>query len=113
LTLGGGVWQPKKKKRQTHCRSAKPQKFLVDTLPNSSRRVKGILGGILGGFLTDFGRTFEGTVRALGGGGESSAAQEKMKRYTWKQAARRTELVLYRAMGVMPEASAGGLCPEP
>jgi len=37
-----------------------------------------------------------------------SAAQEKMKRYTWKQAARRTEKVFYRAMGVWPEASAGG-----
>jgi glycosyltransferase involved in cell wall biosynthesis len=37
-----------------------------------------------------------------------SAAQEKMKRYTWSQAARRTEKVFCRAMGVRPEASAGG-----
>ncbi len=37
-----------------------------------------------------------------------SAAQQKMKRYTWKQAARRTEMVFYRAIGVNPEAPAGG-----
>ena len=36
-----------------------------------------------------------------------NAAQEKMKRYTWKQAARRTEVVFYRAMGLRPETSAG------
>jgi glycosyltransferase involved in cell wall biosynthesis len=32
-----------------------------------------------------------------------SAAQEKMKRYTWRETARRTEAVFYRAMGRMPE----------
>jgi glycosyltransferase involved in cell wall biosynthesis len=37
-----------------------------------------------------------------------SAAQEKMKRYTWKQTARRTEMVFYRAMGVRSEAPVGG-----
>jgi glycosyltransferase involved in cell wall biosynthesis len=37
-----------------------------------------------------------------------SAAQEKMKRYTWKQAACRTEKVFYRAMGLGPGASASG-----
>ena len=37
-----------------------------------------------------------------------SAAQQKMKRYTWKQAARRTEMVFYRAIGVNPEGPAGG-----
>src|SRR6266852_4525153 len=37
-----------------------------------------------------------------------SAAQEKMKRYTWSQTARRTEVVFNRAMGIKPEASAGG-----
>src|SRR6266403_554045 len=37
-----------------------------------------------------------------------SAAQEKMKRYTWNQTARRTEVVFNRAMGIKPEASAGG-----
>jgi glycosyltransferase involved in cell wall biosynthesis len=42
-----------------------------------------------------------------------SAAQEKMKRYTWNQAARRTEMVFYRAMGAWPEASAGGTGTEP
>jgi glycosyltransferase involved in cell wall biosynthesis len=36
-----------------------------------------------------------------------SAAQEKMKRYTWNQAALRTEMVFNRAMGIKPEASAG------
>src|SRR6267378_287615 len=36
------------------------------------------------------------------------AAQEKMKRYTWNQAARRTEMVFYRALGVRPGASASG-----
>jgi glycosyltransferase involved in cell wall biosynthesis len=41
------------------------------------------------------------------------AAQEKMKRYTWNQAARRTETVFYRAMGIKPEASAGGTGTEP
>jgi glycosyltransferase involved in cell wall biosynthesis len=39
----------------------------------------------------------------------SSAAQEKMKRYTWKETARRTEMVFYRAMGRRAEASAGGV----
>jgi glycosyltransferase involved in cell wall biosynthesis len=42
-----------------------------------------------------------------------SAAQEKMKRYTWNQAARRTELVFYRAMGIKPEAYADGSVKEP
>ncbi len=42
-----------------------------------------------------------------------TAAQEKMKRYTWKQAACRTERVFYRAMGIKPEASAGGTGAEP
>ncbi len=42
-----------------------------------------------------------------------SAAQEKMNRYTWNQAARRTETVFYRAMGIKPEASAGGTGTEP
>ena len=45
-----------------------------------------------------------------------SAAQEKMKRYTWKEAARRTEMVFYRAMGSTPGGPAGGLgkeSPEP
>jgi glycosyltransferase involved in cell wall biosynthesis len=37
-----------------------------------------------------------------------SAAQEKMKRYSWKEAARRTEAVFYRATGVKHEDSAGG-----
>jgi glycosyltransferase involved in cell wall biosynthesis len=37
-----------------------------------------------------------------------NAAQEKMKRYTWKQTARRTEMVFYRAVGGGPEASVGG-----
>ena len=44
------------------------------------------------------------------------AAQEKMKRYTWKEAARRTEMVFYRAMGSTPGNSGGGLgkeSPEP
>src|SRR5882724_8749143 len=41
------------------------------------------------------------------------AAQEKMKRYTWNQAARRTEMVFYRALGVRPGASAGGSGAEP
>jgi len=36
------------------------------------------------------------------------AAQEKMKRYTWNQAARRTEMVFYRALGVRPGAFASG-----
>ncbi len=39
------------------------------------------------------------------------AAQEKMKRYTWKQTARRTEMVFYRA--VRPEASVGTETAEP
>ena len=34
-----------------------------------------------------------------------SAAQKKMKRYSWQQAARRTEMVFHRAMGTKPEAS--------
>ena len=38
-----------------------------------------------------------------------SAAQEKMKRYTWKEAARRTEMVFCRAMGISPGDSGGGL----
>jgi glycosyltransferase involved in cell wall biosynthesis len=45
-----------------------------------------------------------------------SAAQEKMKRYTWQEAARRTEMVFYRAMGSTPGGPAGGLgkeSPEP
>jgi glycosyltransferase involved in cell wall biosynthesis len=37
-----------------------------------------------------------------------NAAQEKMKRYTWKEAARRTEMVFYRATGVKYENSIGG-----
>jgi len=37
-----------------------------------------------------------------------NAAQEKMKRYTWEQAARRTERVFYRALGVRPDVSADG-----
>ena len=37
-----------------------------------------------------------------------SAAQEKMKRYTWNQTARRTEVVFNRAMGIKPEASTCG-----
>jgi glycosyltransferase involved in cell wall biosynthesis len=37
-----------------------------------------------------------------------NAAQEKMKRYTWKQAALRTEMVFHRALGVGLENSAGG-----
>lgn len=36
-----------------------------------------------------------------------NAAQEKMKRYTWKQAARRTEEVFYRAVGRSSGDSAG------
>ena len=42
-----------------------------------------------------------------------SAAQEKMKRYTWKEAARRTETVFYRAAGVKHEDSADGLGTDP
>jgi glycosyltransferase involved in cell wall biosynthesis len=42
-----------------------------------------------------------------------SAAQEKMKRHTWNHAARRTEMVFCRAMGISPEASAGGMRTEP
>jgi glycosyltransferase involved in cell wall biosynthesis len=37
-----------------------------------------------------------------------NAAQEKMKRYTWKEAAGRTEMVFYRAIGVKPGVPAGG-----
>src|SRR6266705_808758 len=37
-----------------------------------------------------------------------SAAQEKMKRYTWKQTARRTETVFNRAIGIRSEATASG-----
>jgi glycosyltransferase involved in cell wall biosynthesis len=37
-----------------------------------------------------------------------NAAQEKMKRYTWKQAACRTERVFNRALGIGSEGSAGG-----
>ena len=36
-----------------------------------------------------------------------SAAQEKMKRYTWRETAHRTETVFYRAMGRMPEPLGG------
>jgi len=42
-----------------------------------------------------------------------SAAQEKMKRYTWKEAARRTAAVFYRAAGVKREDAAGGSGQEP
>jgi glycosyltransferase involved in cell wall biosynthesis len=35
-----------------------------------------------------------------------SAAQEKMKRYTWKEAARRTEMVFNRAWGINPDSAA-------
>src|SRR6266404_900350 len=42
-----------------------------------------------------------------------SAAQEKMKRYTWNQAARRTEMVFSRAMGIKPKAFLGGIGTEP
>jgi glycosyltransferase involved in cell wall biosynthesis len=38
-----------------------------------------------------------------------NAAQEKMKRYTWKQAALRSEMVFHRALGVSLESSAGGV----
>ena len=41
-----------------------------------------------------------------------SAAQEKMKRYTWKETARRSEMVFYRAMGRIPETIAGGVGSE-
>jgi len=37
-----------------------------------------------------------------------NAAQEKMKRYTWQHAAKRTEKVFYRAMGVRPDDSTSG-----
>src|SRR2546422_513568 len=37
-----------------------------------------------------------------------SAAQEKMKRYTWKQAARRTEAVFNRAIGIQSGTSTSG-----
>jgi glycosyltransferase involved in cell wall biosynthesis len=37
-----------------------------------------------------------------------NAAQEKMKRYTWKHTARRTETVFNRAIGIRSEATAGG-----
>jgi glycosyltransferase involved in cell wall biosynthesis len=36
-----------------------------------------------------------------------SAAQEKMKRFTWNNTARRTEMVFYRAMGIRPETFTG------
>ncbi len=42
-----------------------------------------------------------------------NAAQAKMKRYTWKEAARRTEMVLYRATGVKHEDSDDGSMTEP
>lgn len=42
-----------------------------------------------------------------------SAAQDKMKRYTWKETARRTEMVFYRATGVKHEDSAGRPGTEP
>jgi glycosyltransferase involved in cell wall biosynthesis len=35
-----------------------------------------------------------------------SAAQEKMRRYTWKEAARRTEMVFNRAWGLNPDSTA-------
>ena len=41
-----------------------------------------------------------------------SAAQEKMKRHTWNYAARRTETVFYRALGIKPEATGGGPAAE-
>src|SRR5260370_40166097 len=37
-----------------------------------------------------------------------TAAQGKMKRYPWKQSARRTETVFYPAIGIGPEDSSGG-----
>jgi glycosyltransferase involved in cell wall biosynthesis len=37
-----------------------------------------------------------------------SAAQEKMKRFSWSQTARRTEAVFYRALGIKPGAYVGG-----
>jgi len=37
-----------------------------------------------------------------------SAAQEKMKRYSWNQAARRTEAVFHRALGTKPESVVSG-----
>ena len=40
------------------------------------------------------------------------AAQEKMKRYTWRRAAYRTEMVFYRAMGVSSGDFGGGLGKE-
>jgi len=42
-----------------------------------------------------------------------SAAQQKMRRYTWNQAARRTEAIFYRAMGIRLEVSAVGTEAEP
>jgi glycosyltransferase involved in cell wall biosynthesis len=42
-----------------------------------------------------------------------NAAQEKMKRYTWKQAALRTEMVFYRAMGITSGDSARKESHEP
>lgn len=42
-----------------------------------------------------------------------SVAQEKMKRYTWKETARRTEAVFYRATGAKYEESARGSRTEP
>jgi glycosyltransferase involved in cell wall biosynthesis len=41
------------------------------------------------------------------------AAQEKMKRYSWSQAARRTETVFYRALGIKPGAAVGEKGKEP
>jgi glycosyltransferase involved in cell wall biosynthesis len=41
------------------------------------------------------------------------AAQEKMKRYSWNQTARRTETVFYRALGIKPGAAMGGKGKEP
>ena len=37
-----------------------------------------------------------------------SAGQEKMRRYTWSQSARRHELVFKRALGLKPEDAPGG-----
>jgi glycosyltransferase involved in cell wall biosynthesis len=42
-----------------------------------------------------------------------SAAQDKMKRYSWNQAARRTETVFHRALGIKPWAAVGGKGKEP
>src|SRR5207302_1632680 len=41
-----------------------------------------------------------------------SAAHETLTRYTWKETARRSEMVFYRAMGRIPETIAGGVGSE-